>query len=189
MWAKLRKESGARLREERMRLKLSQEAFAERVGVHRRTQVNYEAGEREPDVAYYEAAASLGIDLPYVLEGDRIEKLPALAAKVAARLFGGDISPAGASVQALENLFYLFALDEVQSASQSGALSIGKAQAEALVRTAVEKSDEFEEAFDAICRYAGRLGSLSGSDLANLVFETLQRHGSAVFSGKHPRAR
>ena len=62
IWAKLRKESGARLREERMRLKLSQEAFAEKVGVHRRTQLNYEAGEREPDAAYYEAAASLGID-------------------------------------------------------------------------------------------------------------------------------
>src|SRR5882757_8583039 len=103
IWAKLRKESGARLREERMRLKLSQEAFAEKVGVHRRTQLNYEAGEREPDAAYYEAAASLGIDLPYVLEGERIERLPALAARVARRLFGGDVSPAGASVQALEN--------------------------------------------------------------------------------------
>jgi transcriptional regulator with XRE-family HTH domain len=181
IWAKLRKESGARLREERMRLKLSQEAFAEKVGVHRRTQVNYEAGEREPDVSYYEAAASLGIDLPYVLEGERIEKLPALAAKVAGRLFGGHVSPAGTSVQALENLFYLFALDEVQSASQSGALAISKAHAEVLVRTAVEKSAEFEEAFDAICRYAGRLESLSASVLADLVLETLQRHDSAVF--------
>jgi transcriptional regulator with XRE-family HTH domain len=181
IWTKLRKESGARLREERMRLKLSQQAFAEKVGVHRRTQVNYEAGEREPDAAYYEAAASLGIDLAYVLEGERIERLPALAAKVAGRLFGGDVSPAGASVQALEKLFYLFGLDEVQSVSQSDARSISKAQAEALVRMAVEKSELFEEAFEAICRYAGRLASLSASDLANLMLETLQRHDIAVF--------
>jgi hypothetical protein len=46
---------------------------------------------------------------------------------------------------------------------------------------AVEKSDVFEEAFDAICRYAGRLASLSTSDLANLILETLQRHDSAVY--------
>lgn len=184
IWAKLRKQSGARLREERMRLKLSQEAFAEKVGVHRRTQLNYEAGEREPDAAYYEAAASLGIDLPYVLEGERIERLPALAARVAGRLFGGSVSPAGASVQALENLFYLFGLDEVQSASHTGALCISKAQAEALVRMAVEKSEVFEETFDAICKYVGRLGSLSTSELADLMLETLQRHDSAVFPAK-----
>ena len=92
-------------------------------------------------------------------------------------------------MQALENLFYLFGLDEVQSASQSGARSISKAQAEALIRMAVEKSDVFEEAFDAICRYAGRLASLSTSDLANLMVGDATAARQRRLSGKHARAR
>ena len=41
-----------RLREERARLGMNQDAFAAAAGVQRRTQVNYERGERSPDCAY-----------------------------------------------------------------------------------------------------------------------------------------
>jgi transcriptional regulator with XRE-family HTH domain len=61
---------GNRIREERKRLGLSQDAFAKIVGVHRRTQINYESGEREPDTAYLEAISKAGIDVSYVLTGD-----------------------------------------------------------------------------------------------------------------------
>lgn len=60
---------GARIREERLRLGLSQASFAKRVGVHRRTQVNYELGQRKPDTDYLEAAARNGMDMVYVLSG------------------------------------------------------------------------------------------------------------------------
>lgn len=60
---------GVRLRAERERLSLSQDAFAKKAGVHRRTQVNYEADERKPDAAYLAAIAGFGVDIAYVVTG------------------------------------------------------------------------------------------------------------------------
>lgn len=62
---------GARLRAERERLSLSQEAFANKAGVHRRTQVNYEADERRPDADYLAAIAGFGADIAYIVTGSR----------------------------------------------------------------------------------------------------------------------
>lgn len=62
---------GDRLREERKRTSLSQRAFAERGGVTEKTQVLYEKGERVPDAAYLEQVAAAGIDVLYVLTGQR----------------------------------------------------------------------------------------------------------------------
>lgn len=62
---------GARLRAERERLSLSQEAFANKAGVHRRTQVNYEADERRPDADYLAAIAGFGADIAYIVTGGR----------------------------------------------------------------------------------------------------------------------
>lgn len=63
---------GARLREERERLSLSQEAFASKAGVHRRTQVNYEADERRPDADYLASVAGFGADIAYIVTGNRV---------------------------------------------------------------------------------------------------------------------
>lgn len=60
---------GERIREERVRLNFSQAAFAGRVGVHRRTQINYEKGDRKPDTDYLQALAESGVDVGYVLTG------------------------------------------------------------------------------------------------------------------------
>ncbi|MGK8202117.1 helix-turn-helix domain-containing protein [Burkholderia cepacia] len=62
---------GARLREERERLGLTQDAFAEACGVRRRAQAHYEAGERYPDAQYLEAAAKVGVDLRVLFSGQR----------------------------------------------------------------------------------------------------------------------
>lgn len=62
---------GARLRVERERLQLSQEAFANKAGVHRRTQVNYEADDRRPDADYLAAIAGFGADIAYIVTGSR----------------------------------------------------------------------------------------------------------------------
>jgi len=62
---------GSRLRAERDRLSLSQEVFASKAGVHRRTQVNYEADERKPDAAYLAVIAEFGVDITYVVTGNR----------------------------------------------------------------------------------------------------------------------
>lgn len=82
---------GDRLREERDRLRLSQADFAEKAGIHRNTQVRYEAGKREPDSGYLETIRALGVDVDYVLFGlqdpDAPVECPFLEAKF------GDVKP------------------------------------------------------------------------------------------------
>lgn len=75
---------GARLREERDRLGLSQAKFAEACGIKRTAQTTYESGERSPDARYLEAAGKIGVDIVYLLIGLRTsdEMIRALAAEV-----------------------------------------------------------------------------------------------------------
>ena len=62
---------GFRLREERERLQLSQEAFGALCDVGRVAQANYEHGNRSPSVGNNYFLDKLGVDVPYVLWGDR----------------------------------------------------------------------------------------------------------------------
>jgi len=64
---------GLRLREERERLCLTQAAIGEAAGISRNAQINYESGSRHPDSEYLAALASLGVDVLYVLTGERSE--------------------------------------------------------------------------------------------------------------------
>jgi transcriptional regulator with XRE-family HTH domain len=72
---------GARLKEERERLKLNQDEFAALGGVKRKTQFNYESGERSPDAAYLSALAAHGVDLQYILTGERSSSASVLTAQ------------------------------------------------------------------------------------------------------------
>ncbi|WP_290605973.1 helix-turn-helix transcriptional regulator [Arsenophonus sp. ENCA] len=69
---------GDRLKSERLRLGLSQEMFAERCGVKKLTQYNYEKGERHPDTAYLIAAKAIGVDLLFLVTGERSDEASAL---------------------------------------------------------------------------------------------------------------
>lgn len=60
-------EVGDRLREERERLGLTQDAL----GVTSKTQRLYENGERSPDAAYLKNFSQLGADVLYILNGQR----------------------------------------------------------------------------------------------------------------------
>ncbi|MDR6469537.1 transcriptional regulator with XRE-family HTH domain [Paraburkholderia graminis] len=60
-----------RLKEERGRLKLNQRDFAALGGVTKDAQLNYENGSRRPDSSYLEAIAARGVDVLYVLTGQR----------------------------------------------------------------------------------------------------------------------
>lgn len=62
---------GMRLREERQRLGMSQPVFGEVGGVTKKTQMLYESGERMPDAEYLAAITLAGVDVLYVLTGDR----------------------------------------------------------------------------------------------------------------------
>ncbi|MCA9233084.1 MAG: helix-turn-helix transcriptional regulator [Planctomycetales bacterium] len=58
-----------RLREERLRLKLTQAEVAAAAGISPPTQVGYEKGSRSPDVHFLVAIEHLGLDSVYVLTG------------------------------------------------------------------------------------------------------------------------
>ncbi|MCH1990591.1 helix-turn-helix domain-containing protein [Achromobacter xylosoxidans] len=60
-----------RLKEERVRLGMSQTAFGELGGVKVLAQRNYETGKRSPDANYLEKLAGNGVDVLYVVTGKR----------------------------------------------------------------------------------------------------------------------
>uniref|UniRef100_A0A7C1WRP4 Helix-turn-helix domain-containing protein n=1 Tax=Pseudomonas graminis TaxID=158627 RepID=A0A7C1WRP4_9PSED len=62
---------GLRLRQERNRLKLSQSALGAIGGVETNAQGNYENGTRSPKADYLLRIAEAGVDLNYVMSGNR----------------------------------------------------------------------------------------------------------------------
>jgi len=72
-----------RLRKERERFGLNQADFGALGGVKKLAQFNYEKGERQPDSAYLAALAAHGVDVLYVLTGQRVPASLLSAAPVA----------------------------------------------------------------------------------------------------------
>jgi transcriptional regulator with XRE-family HTH domain len=62
---------GERIYQERERLSLTQPEVAELCGVTMRSQRNYEHGDRSPDAEYLAALAANGLDVLYILTGQR----------------------------------------------------------------------------------------------------------------------
>ena len=62
---------GARLKEERERLEMTQVEMAEAASVTRVSQQNYENDRRVPDAEYLGALHKLGVDILYVITGER----------------------------------------------------------------------------------------------------------------------
>ncbi|MCA8181005.1 helix-turn-helix domain-containing protein [Burkholderia vietnamiensis] len=62
---------GKRLREERLRIGLSQDEFAAIGQLGRKTLAFYESDERAPDTSFLLALRSIGVDIVYVLTGER----------------------------------------------------------------------------------------------------------------------
>lgn len=60
-----------RLREERKRLKLNQTQLAALAGTTKNSQLNYEKGNVCPNAVYLAAIAAAGVDVQYVLTGQR----------------------------------------------------------------------------------------------------------------------
>jgi transcriptional regulator with XRE-family HTH domain len=62
---------GARLREERERLAMSQTQFAGLGEASKRAQINYEQGDSTPDASYLLAISKVGADVQYIVTGVR----------------------------------------------------------------------------------------------------------------------
>lgn len=70
---------GARLREERIRLDLSQQALGALGGIETNAQGSYERGKRSPNSTYLSHVASAGVDVLYVITGVRKSSSSALS--------------------------------------------------------------------------------------------------------------
>ncbi|SOD25235.1 Helix-turn-helix domain-containing protein [Variovorax sp. YR752] len=77
MEEEIRLSIGARLREERERLGLSQTAFAEMGDVSLRAEQDWERGNSAPKADFLAVAASRGVDVLYVLTGQHTPKASA----------------------------------------------------------------------------------------------------------------
>lgn len=75
---------GQRLKEERERLGMTQPDFAAKGGVTKVSQYNYESGRRAPDGAYLAAVAAIGVDVQYIITGQRSSASAGLAPDEAA---------------------------------------------------------------------------------------------------------
>ncbi|WP_211461797.1 helix-turn-helix domain-containing protein [Collimonas silvisoli] len=62
---------GEILKEERQRLGMNQDDFAAVGGLKRRAQTLYEQDERAPDALYLRALAAIGVDVQYILTGEK----------------------------------------------------------------------------------------------------------------------
>lgn len=69
---------GQRLREERERLQMSQEELGSVGGVRKQAQLHYEKDERSPDARYLSEIAKVGVDVAYVLTGERAKPIAEL---------------------------------------------------------------------------------------------------------------
>ena len=67
---------GDRLREERERLGYTQPAFADVVGAKKHAQINWEKGAAFPNAAALEAWSKVGLDVLYVVTGQRSQPVP-----------------------------------------------------------------------------------------------------------------
>lgn len=83
------KESGKRLREERERLGMKPNDLAGIGGVKERAQYNYETGNRVPDMDYLARIAKAGVDVIYVMHGERMPQMAAEAKEPAASYGAG----------------------------------------------------------------------------------------------------
>lgn len=70
-----RKEIGQRLKAERRRLNLSQEELAVAGGIRRSTLYQYERGDRRPSLDFLLKTASAGVDLNFIIFGQRSVRL------------------------------------------------------------------------------------------------------------------
>lgn len=169
------RERGERLKEERKRLNFSLIEFAKQLGIHRNTQGNYEAG-REPPTSYLLAAQEVGVDIAYLMDGERLSGVASHCAMHMLAIFKRACSRGLCDLhpEALCQLTYLVAKDE-EWRSSGFIDEMDDAQVDLLFDAAFRNPDEFDEAAIAVSKY----GSLvtgerpSPKEEAALILDTL----------------
>lgn len=172
---------GERLKNERIRLGLNQAEFAKRLGIHKNTQTNYESGKRKPSNEYYAAAAELGINVPYVITGNTILDFPKKAAELAYRIF--KFYKKSFNSNAMSALFFMIGAINLNEEVDGKDKVLHSRDIEALVKLAIDRGEEFYEAYSAITLYCheslySNNDKLNVDLLADLIFETINLYDS-----------
>lgn len=175
------RKEGERLKNERIRLGLNQAEFAERLGIHKNTQTNYENGRRKPSNEYYAAAAELGINVPYVITGSTILDFPKKAAELAYRVF--NCYKNGFNSNAMSALFFMIGSSNLNQEVNGEDKALPAVDIDALVKLAIDRGGEFYEAYSAITLYCHddlhfEDDKLNVALLADLIFETINLYDS-----------
>jgi len=175
------RKEGERLKNERVRLGLNQAEFAERLGIHKNTQTNYENGRRKPSNEYYAAAAELGINVPYVITGNTILDFPKKAAELAYRVF--NCYKNGFNSNAMSALFFMIGSSNLNQEVDGEDKALHAIDIDALVKLAIDRGEEFYEAYSAITLYCHddlyyENDKLNVALLTNLIFETINLYDS-----------
>lgn len=169
------RERGERLKEERKRLNFSLIEFAKLLGIHRNTQGNYEAG-REPPANYLLAAQEVGVDIAYVMDGERLRGVASHCAMSMLAIFKRACSRGLCDLlpDALSRLAYLVAKDE-EWRSSGFVDGMDETQVDLLFDAAFLNSDEFDEAAIAISKYGWRATGENPSprEEARMILDTL----------------
>ena len=97
----------ARLKEERLRLGLNQTDFGAAGGVKKLAQFSYEQGDRFPDVEYLYGISNIGVDIVYVLNGQR------QVTEVTEKNFVATPTSAASKFESLDVLMTLCSRDEL----------------------------------------------------------------------------
>ncbi|WFP51407.1 hypothetical protein PL263_05100 [Methylomonas sp. EFPC3] len=98
---------GERLREERERLKLTQPVFAEAGGTTKQTQHAYESNRTTPKGSYLAKVAMLGVDVGYVISGERFENVAGSPIELAYLRQCRALATKGLAQQGLDGLNFL----------------------------------------------------------------------------------
>jgi len=175
------RKEGERLKNERIRIGLNQAEFAERLGIHKNTQTNYENGKRKPSNEYYAAAAELGINVPYVITGNTILDFPKKAAELAYRVF--NCYKNGFNSNAMSALFFMIGSSNLNEEVDGKDDALHSIDMDTLVRLAIERGEEFYEAYSAITLYChddlhSEDDKLNVALMTNLIFETINLYDS-----------
>lgn len=139
-------QTGERLKDERKRLRLSQQAIADTVGVRREMWAKYEAG-AEPGAGVLASACDAGVDVVYVLTGRRQVSYPSHAQSATVTPIGTSESSGLTQLQVLAMVIdalhklgkslpskAVFAVVEAVMALQRAGATVNKSAVEAQLR-------------------------------------------------------
>lgn len=150
---------GIRLKEERTRLRESQESFAAKAGVGKNAQIKYEQGSRSPDADYLQLVADIGVDVLYVLTGTKRPDLAVTAPEL--QLLARAVNSARAGGPLADD--DMQRVEAAYSEQHRRAVAAGRAPSITLTERHIKLINAFDACTEAGRKTVERIAQLEGS--------------------------